>query len=106
MYETNFSVYGACKVWRQLQREGHDTALCTVAPLMRTMGLQEIIRSKKLKTTLSNKAAPCRRTTSTASSVPPGRFIKRLRSFVWLGFGCPGNARLPLWVKERRSGGF
>ena len=35
-----------------------------------------------------------------------GRFIKPLRSFVWLGFGCPGNARLPLWVKVRRSGGF
>jgi ribosomal protein L39E len=27
-----------------------------------------------------------------------GRFNKLLRSFVWLGFVCPGNARLPLWV--------
>ncbi len=32
-----------------------------------------------------------------------GRFIKLLRSFVWLGFGCPGNARLPLWVTVKPS---
>ena len=34
-------------------------ARCTVARLMRAMGLQGVIRDKKLKTTLSNKAAPC-----------------------------------------------
>ena len=59
VYEANFSVYGVRKVWRQLQREGHYVARCTVARLMRTMGLQGVIRGKKLKTTLSNKAAPC-----------------------------------------------
>ena len=32
-----------------------------------------------------------------------GQFIKLLRSFVWLGFGCPGNARLPLWVTVKPS---
>jgi putative transposase len=59
VYEANFSVYGVRKVWRQLQREGQDVARCTVARLMRAMGLQGVIRGKKLKTTLSNKAAPC-----------------------------------------------
>ncbi len=59
VYEANFSVYGVRKVWRQLQREGQDVARCTVARLMRAMGLQGGIRGKKLKTTLSNKAAPC-----------------------------------------------
>ena len=34
------------KVWRQLQREGFDVARCTVARLMRAMGLQGVIRGK------------------------------------------------------------
>ena len=55
----NFSVYGVRKVWHQLRREGRDVARCTVARLMRAIGLQGVIRGKKLKTTLSNKAAPC-----------------------------------------------
>ena len=47
------------KVWRQLKREGHDVARCTVARLMRTLGLQGVIRGKPVRTTISDKAAPC-----------------------------------------------
>ena len=43
MFEANFRVYGVRKVWRQLQREGFDVARCTVARLMRAMGLEGII---------------------------------------------------------------
>ena len=39
MFDENFRVYGVRKVWRQLQREGFDVARCTVARLMRDMGL-------------------------------------------------------------------
>ena len=46
------------KVWRQMQREGFDEARCTVARLMRDMGLQGAIRGKPIKTTISDKAAP------------------------------------------------
>lgn len=56
--EANFRVYGVRKVWRQLQREGFDIARCTVARLMRMMGLQGIIRSKSIRTTISDKTAP------------------------------------------------
>ena len=59
VFNVNFQVYGVRKVWRQLQREGFDVARCTVARLMRTMGLQGIIRGKPIKTTVSDKAAPC-----------------------------------------------
>ena len=38
VFNENFQVYGVRKVWRQLQREGHDIARCTVARLMRMMG--------------------------------------------------------------------
>ena len=59
VFDENFQVYGVRKVWRQLQREGFDIARCTVARLMRMMGLQGIIRGKPAKTTVSDKAAPC-----------------------------------------------
>jgi transposase InsO family protein len=59
VFEENFHVYGVRKIWRQLKREGHDTARCTVARLMRGMGLQGVIRGKPVRTTISDKAAPC-----------------------------------------------
>ncbi len=65
VFNENFQVYGVRKVWRQLQREGFDIARCTVARLMRMrmrmrmMGLQGIIRGKPVKTTISDKSAPC-----------------------------------------------
>src|SRR6266704_635044 len=59
VFDENFRVYGVRKVWRQLKREGFDVARCTVARLMRNMGLQGIIRGKPVKTTISDKAAPC-----------------------------------------------
>ncbi len=59
VFNENFQVYGVRKVWRQLQREGFDIARCTVARLMRAMGLQGIIRGKPIRTTVSDKTAPC-----------------------------------------------
>ncbi|WP_247804024.1 IS3 family transposase [Bradyrhizobium sp. 191] len=59
VFDQNFSVYGVRKVWRQLKREGFDVARCTVSRLMRDMGLQGVIRGKSVKTTISDKAAPC-----------------------------------------------
>ena len=34
VFDENFQVYGVRKVWRQMQREGHDIGRCTVARLM------------------------------------------------------------------------
>ena len=59
VFDENFRVYGVRKVWRQLKREGFDVARCTVSRLMRDMGLQGVIRGKSVKTTISDKAAPC-----------------------------------------------
>ena len=59
VFKDNFGVYGVRKVWRQMQREGFGVARCTVARLMRSMGLQGVIRGKPVRTTISNKAAPC-----------------------------------------------
>jgi putative transposase len=59
IFDNNFAVYGVRKVWRQMQREGIDVARCTVARLMGAMGLEGIIRGKPVRTTVSDKAAPC-----------------------------------------------
>lgn len=57
--DENFEVYGVRKVWRQLLREGLTVARCTVARLMRRMGLRGAVRGKTVKTTIRDKAAPC-----------------------------------------------
>src|SRR5215211_8332530 len=61
VFAENFGVYGVRKVWRQLQREGIDVARCTVARLMRQMGLKGVVRGKCIRTTVSDAAAPCPR---------------------------------------------
>ena len=47
VWEPNFGVYGARKVWRQLQREGVEVARCTVERLMRLEGLKGVVRGEK-----------------------------------------------------------
>ncbi|XAE42981.1 IS3 family transposase [Nguyenibacter vanlangensis] len=59
VFSEHFGVYGVRKVWRQLGREKIEVARCTVARLMRDLGLQGVIRGKPKRTTISDKGAPC-----------------------------------------------
>jgi transposase InsO family protein len=59
VFAENFEVYGARKVWRQLNREDVTVARCTVERLMAGLGLQGVIRGKPVRTTVQDKAAPC-----------------------------------------------
>ncbi|MEE3627813.1 IS3 family transposase [Nitrospirillum sp. BR 11752] len=59
VFDDNFQVYGARKVWRQLKRDGVSVARCTVERLMRINGLAGAVRGKPVKTTISDKATPC-----------------------------------------------
>jgi putative transposase len=59
VFADNFEVYGARKVWRQLNRESVPVARCTVERLMSDLGLQGVIRGKPVRTTVQDKAAPC-----------------------------------------------
>jgi transposase InsO family protein len=61
VFAENFAVYGVRKVWRQMRREQISLARCTVERLMRQMGLRGVIRGKPVRTTISDKAAPCPR---------------------------------------------
>jgi putative transposase len=56
VFDANFYVYGVRKIWRQLRREGFDVARCTVARLMRAMGLAGVIRGKPVRTSRSTIA--------------------------------------------------
>jgi transposase InsO family protein len=52
VWEANRCVYGARKVWRQLRREGRAVARCTVERLMRTAGLEGVVRGRRVRTTI------------------------------------------------------
>ncbi len=51
-------VYGADKVWKQLNREGIAVARCTVERLMKQLGLRGVRRGKRVRTTIPEVSAP------------------------------------------------
>ena len=57
VWNDNQKVYGVRKVWRQLVREGYDVARCTVARLMKEIGLRGAVRGRRAKTTIPDEAA-------------------------------------------------
>ena len=59
VWQANMRVYGADKVWKQMNREGVVIARCTVDRLMKRLGLQGVRRGKVVRTTLSDMKAPC-----------------------------------------------
>jgi len=59
VWQGNMQVYGADKVWKQLDREGMTVARCTVERLMRRLGLRGVVRGKVVRTTVSDGKAPC-----------------------------------------------
>ena len=56
VWHANWQVYGADKVWRQMNREGIVVARCTVERLMRQLGLQGARRGKKVRTTITTRS--------------------------------------------------
>jgi hypothetical protein len=55
VWKENYEVYGADKVWLELNRQGIVTARCTVERLMRDLGLQGARRGRKVRTTVPGK---------------------------------------------------
>jgi transposase InsO family protein len=58
VWDENYQVYGAKKVWRQLNRERFDVARCTVERLMKRLGIHGVIRGAQCWTTVSDAALP------------------------------------------------
>jgi len=57
VWQENRRLYGARKVWRQLQREGHVVARCTVERLMSHLGIAGAVRGRKYRTTIPDELA-------------------------------------------------
>lgn len=57
VHEENFGVYGAPKIWAQLNREGVSVARCTVERLMRDLGLRGAVRGRPRRTTIPAETA-------------------------------------------------
>ena len=57
VHRDNFGVYGAAKVWAQLNREGITVARCTVERLMRGLGLRGAVRGKPVRSTIADDVA-------------------------------------------------
>jgi len=59
VWQANMQVYGAEKIWKQMNREDIAVARCTVERLMRRLGLEGIRRGKSVRTTTPDTSAPC-----------------------------------------------
>ena len=59
IWQVNLQVYGADKVWKQMNREGVEVARCTVERLMRRLGLRGVIRGKVVRTTIPDARTAC-----------------------------------------------
>jgi putative transposase len=57
VFDANYGVYGADKIWAALNREGTAVARCTVERLMRALGLQGARRGKTKRTTIRDEQA-------------------------------------------------
>jgi putative transposase len=61
IYDENYQVYGARKIWAELRRHGHQVARCTVERLMRRLGIVGVSRgAAKRRTTVPDRAAAAR----------------------------------------------
>ena len=60
VHAANYGVYGAPKVWRQLNREGISVARCSVERLMRQEGLRAVVRGGYKSITTPAKVADTR----------------------------------------------
>lgn len=59
VWNTNLQVYGADKVWKQMNRENVPVARCTVERLMKRLGLRGVRRGRIVRTTIGDNKGPC-----------------------------------------------
>jgi len=58
LWEDNYRVYGARKVWKAARRGGHDIGRDQVARLMRAAGIEGVRRTKRVRTTKPDPGMP------------------------------------------------
>ena len=112
VWEENFGVYGARKVWRQMNREGIRVARCTVERLMRAMGLQGAVRGRRFKTTIADEATArpsdlvCREFTASRPNqlwVSDLTYVSTWQGFVYVAFVIDVFSRMIVGWRASRS---
>jgi transposase InsO family protein len=102
VWDENFSVYGVRKVWRQLNREGHVVARCTVVRLMQDLGLRGVVRGRRAKTTVPDEGSdrPLDRVNRQFNVLRPNAlwvadltYVATWRGFVYVAFVIDAYAR-------------
>ena len=112
VHAENFAVYGADKVWAQLNREGIRVARCTVERLMRRLGLRGAVRGKRFRTTTPDTAAQRPRDlVDRQFKVPaPNRlwvadltYVRTWSGFVYVAFVTDAYSRMIVGWQASRS---
>jgi putative transposase len=112
VHRENFGVYGVDKVWAQLNRERTRVARCTVARLMRDLGLRGVIRGKPRYTTLAGDEADRPRDLVDRSFVAsaPNRlwvadltYVRTWSGFVYVAFITDVYSRMIVGWQASRS---
>jgi len=103
VWDGNLSVYGAEKVWKQLNRERIQVARCTVERLMGNLGLQGAVRGRSFKTTTVSDgpaARPLDRVDRDFTAERPNQlwvsdltYVATWRGFVYVAFVIDAFAR-------------
>jgi putative transposase len=91
VYDDNFGVYGAEKLWRQLHREGIAVGRDRVARLMGELGIHGVVRGSKRRTTIPDQAdqRPADLVKRDFTAPAPNRLWVADLTYVatWAGFG-------------------
>ena len=59
VWEENRQLCGARKIWHARHQEGVDVARCSVERLLQAMGIEGVVRGRKIVTTNPDAARPC-----------------------------------------------
>ena len=112
VHRENFGVYGADKVWAQLNREGQRVARCTVERLMRDLGLHGVVRGKKHRTTVADETAvrPRDLVDRNFTAAAPNRlwvadltYVRTWSGFVYVAFVTDVYSRMIVGWQASRS---
>jgi len=112
VYADNFRVYGARKVWRQLNREAIPVARCTVERLMRAQSLRGVVRGKRHRTTIPDDVAarPLDKVNRQFSATRPNQlwvadftYVATWTGFVYVAFVIDVYARRIIGWRVARS---
>jgi putative transposase len=112
VHQDNYGVYGARKVWLQLNREGTPAARCTVERLMRELGLAGARRGKRVRTTVpaADAARPADLVRRRFSPAAPDRlwvadftYVPTWTGMVYVAFVIDAYSRRILGWRAARS---